>query len=956
MEVGVWPLSGKMLRLAALLLPVLLFGVTLGTDAQGARRDAATPDGAPTVTTNVLRGVPLAFEPNRGQAESEAKFVAHGAGYSILLNAREAVLRLGSSKDSWLRIRPLGANPSPLISALDELPGKSNYLDGAAPSTWHTNIPNYARVLYRDVYPGIDLAYHGNEGKLEYDWVVRPGADPALIRVSFPEARRIRLHAGELVIEVPAGEMRNRQPVAYQDIGGTRRYVAASYVLQGSRQVSFRLGFYDRRAPLVIDPTIVYLKPLPPTDGAPYLYGPVVDGGGNLNFLAGPYNVGDKPWAMKLSASGEIIFATQLGFLATSADLSMTVQGMAMDPAGSMYFTGYVRAGLAATAGALQPAPRGQEDGFVAKLNPTGSALVYSTFLGGNSRDLARAIAVDAAGSAYIVGRTDSADFPSTPGALAGCGNPPQLFVAKLNPLGTAISYSTCISGAYGPAGSGIYSLPGSIKVDTAGNAYVAGSTNSANYPTTPGALQTKFAGSVGCIDLSTPPGAPGFCEHGFVFKLNPVGSALVYSTFLQGSCVDQVAAMALDSSGNVYAAGPTCSADFPVTAGTLRAGGTFLAKLNPTGSGLVYSALAPGDGRVTGMSIDAGGNAYLAGTVPLWASTTFPLVNPIQAEFGAGMDLTYCSGFKGPGCYNAMIVKVNATGTALLYSTLFGSRAFGDGIAVDNSGNAYVNVSGLLLKLADAGSSPLFSSKAVTNAASFQPGIAAGGLATLFGTNLTNVQGVLTANSFPLPTVLGGTQVFVSTCTIPADAIYCLPAPVAAPILAVANVNGQQQINFQVPGAISEGVPVWVANNGVQSAPVQLHNGLPGIFTTDGVRGAILHAADFKPVTLSNPAVRAEPVVMYATGLGPVQPDPGAGNPASSSPLSLTSSTTIVTVGGKWALVLFSGLAPGFAGVSQINFLVPADAPSGDDDVIVAVTDLRIGTAISKPVKLAVR
>jgi uncharacterized protein (TIGR03437 family) len=503
-------------------------------------------------------------------------------------------------------------------------------------------------------------------------------------------------------------------------------------------------------------------------------------------------------------------------------------------------------------------------------------------------------------------------------------------------------------SGAYGPAGSGIYSTESSIKVDAAGNAYVAGSTNSASFPTTPGAFQTRFAGSIGCID--------GVCNHGFVFKLNPAGSALVYSTFLQGSYEDKVAAMALDNSGNVYVAGGTSSYDFPVTPGALRAGGTFIAKLNAAGTGLFYSAMAPGDGRVTGISIDAGGNIYMVGTVPLWWSTSFPLVNPIQAEFGAGMDLAYCSGFKGPGCYNAMIVKVNATGTALLYSTLFGSRAFGGGIAVDNSGNAYVNVSGILLKLADAGSSPLFSSKAVTNAASFQTGIVSGGLATLFGTNITNVQGVSTANSFPLPTVLGGSQVFVNTCTIPADALYCLPAPVAAPILAVANVNGQQQINFQVPGAISEGVPVWVVNNGVRSVPVSLHSGLPGIFTTDGVRGAIQHAADFKPVTLSNPAVRAEPVVMYATGLGPVQPDPGAGYPASPSPLSLTSYNTVVTVGGKWALVLFSGLAPGFVGLNQINFLVPADAPSGDDDVIVAVSSPAIGTAISKPVKLAVR
>lgn len=955
-------LSGNMLRPGLLLVGTLLFGVTLGTDTQGAGRDAATPGSAVPVLTGMLRGLPLAFEPNRGQADARTKFVARGAGYRIFLTDREAVLALGATKDSWVRMRPLGANPSPAVSALDQLPGMSNYLNGATPSTWQTNIPNYARVLYKDVYPGIDLAYHGNEGKLEYDWIVRPGADPALIRVSFPGAQRIRLDGGELAIDTESGEVRNRQPVAYQDIGGARRYVAASYVLEGGRRATFRLAPYNRSAPLVIDPTLVYMVPLSASPGGGGGWsGPAVDASGNLYFLQVFSSSANMPWAVKLSPSGAVIFTTQLGFLSATEHFPSVWQ-MTVDPAGSIYITGESDGGLATTAGALQPNLRGDWDAFVVKLNPTASGLVYSTFLGGKSRDLGRAIAVDVAGSAYVVGRTESSDFPATPGALGACGSPPQLFVAKVNPLGTALSYSTCISGAFGAAGSGIYSIANSTKVDAAGNAYVAGYTNSANFPITPGAFQTKFAGSVGCIDLSTPPGAPGFCNHGFVFKLNPAGSALVYSTFLQGSCTDEVWAMALDSSGSVYAAGPTCSADFPVTAGTLRAGATFIAKLNSAGSGLVYSALAPGDGRVTGISIDASGNIYLAGTVPLWASTTFPLVNPIQAEFGAGTNLTYCSSFKGPGCYNAMIAKLNATGTALLYSTLFGGQAFGSGIAVDNSGNTYVNVmsgdsllygSGCLLKLADAGSSPLFSSKGVTNAASFQSGVVAGGLATLFGTNITNVQGVLTANSFPLPKVLGGTQVFIdSGCSF--ECCRCIE-PV--PILAVANVNGQQQINFQLPAGMPvEGPAIWVVNNGVRSGPVSLHSGLPGTFTTDGVRGAIQHAADFKPVTLSNPAVRAEPVVMYATGLGPVQPDPGAGNPASTSPLSLTKYNTVVSVGGKWALVLFSGLAPGFAGLSQINFLVPADAPSGDDDVIVAVTDFRIGTAISKPVKLAVR
>lgn len=213
-------------------LTVFLVAAPLSAQSPGA--DPTTAQHRSPVA-ELLQQPPLAFEPNRGQAEPEAEFVARAAGYRILLTKRGAVLVLGTDRKSWLHIRPVGGNSAPVLTPQDELPGKSNYLDGAAPSTWRVNIPNYARVLYRDVYPGIDLVYRGDDGKLEYDWIVHPGADPGSIQLSFSGGQRIRTDGGELTVGTAAGDVRNRRPVAYQEIGGARRYVEAAYTLGGAK-------------------------------------------------------------------------------------------------------------------------------------------------------------------------------------------------------------------------------------------------------------------------------------------------------------------------------------------------------------------------------------------------------------------------------------------------------------------------------------------------------------------------------------------------------------------------------------------------------------------------------------------------------------------------------------------------------------------------------------------------
>lgn len=594
-----------------MLLTLLLPSVRLAAQA--------TTQASPTrAAAELLGGLPLAFEPNRGQAEPEARFVARGAGYRILLMQRQAVLQFGSNSRAPLRIRPVGANRRPVLVPQEQLPGKSNYLNGATPSTWYTDIPNYGRVLYRDIYPGIDLVFRGNEGHLEYDWVVQPGADPASIRLSFLGARRVRVEGDELVVETAAVKIRNRRPVAYQDIAGTRRYVSCNYALNGERVVSFRLGAHDVSVPLVIDPTVVYLKDLRSLANVNYSFlgPPVIDSAGNIYLLLTGGNYGSfldpsPQFVMKLNASGVVAFVTQLGLLGATRITYLApgkpVAAIAVDTAGSVYLAGTSGPGLATTAGVFQPKAGGLSatNAFVAKLNPTGSGLVYSTYLGGGSQDYGSKIAVDGAGSAYVLGGATSTDFPTTTRALGACGGNewwPTMFTAKLNSSGSSLIYSSCIGGTLGAAASG-------LAIDAAGNAYVAGTSWASDFPTTPGAFQTK------------PPSvcSSGPC-NGFALKLNPAGSAFLYSTFLPAI----VNAMAADSSGCAYTAGEFSS--FTPTPGALQTGPNdhgFVAKLNAGGSGLVYTAIV--GGSPSGVAVDASGNTYVVGTV----GTTYATYGP---------------------------------------------------------------------------------------------------------------------------------------------------------------------------------------------------------------------------------------------------------------------------------------------------------------------------------------
>jgi hypothetical protein len=517
----------------------------------------------------------------------------------------------------------VGANAQPRIVGLEPLPGKVNHISGNDPTKWRTGVTSYANVKYENVYPGVDLVYYGNQGRLEYDFIVKPGADPSAIALSFDGADGMEIDSqGDLILPLNGHEVRQRRPIAYQNSGGERVEVESEFKISNLKSeisnpqsvVAFHLGAYDPTQPLIIDPVLVYST--------------YFGGGGDEN--------------------------------------GTTRAAIAVDAAGNIYVTGQTESSDFPTASPLQPANKGgffNADVFVAKFNPAGSALIYSTYLGGSKDEEGRDIAVDADGNAYVTGATGlgSSDFPTTPGAFKTRDG--GVFVAKLSPTG-ALIYSAHFGGFLGAEGHG-------IAVDAAGQAYVTGETFADDFPIV-GGFQT----------------ARRFVDA-FVAKLNAAGSGILYSTYLGGSRTDQGRSIAVDASGNAYVTGTTNSTDLP-TANPVQptyGGGfddAFVAKLNTLATGrasLVYSTYLGGSGsdQGRGIAVDADANAYVTGRT---SSANFPVMSALQPIFG---------GTAPQG--DAFVTKLSAAGTALVYSTFLGGRSSDEGndIAVDAAGNAYV-------------------------------------------------------------------------------------------------------------------------------------------------------------------------------------------------------------------------------------------------------------------------
>jgi hypothetical protein len=650
--------------------------------------------------------LPLQFEANRGQTDPQVKFLSRGAGYTLFLTSTEAIMVFTSSEPraaraealkptskaeerktvtpTVLRATLLGADPESRMVGQDELPGKANYFIGSDPTRSRSDVPTYARVHYQDLYPGIDLVYYGNQRQLEYDFVVGAGADPKRIVLGFQGVDRLEVDPqGDLVLHTAAGAIRQRKPVIYQELDGVRKEIQGGYVFTDKHQVGFWVAAYDATRPLVIDPVLSYSTYLGGSDGGEEGRGLTVDASGNA-FVTGETNAIDFPtvnplqpalsgstdvFVSKLNPSGSaLVYSTYIG--GAGQDVGRSI---AVDASGNAYVTGATQSTDFPTVSPIQPALLGPEDAFIVKLDPTGSVMVYSTYLGGGSGDGSDAgfdVAVDLAGNAYVTGQTSSTDFPTVNPLQSTFGGFQDAFVAKINPAGTALVYSTYLGG-----GSGQDSGFG-IAVDSAGNGYITGFTTSTDFPTV-NPLQPALSGT-GDV---------------FVSKLNPSGSALVYSTYIGGSNFQFGNSIAVDASGNSYVTGTTLATDFPTTPGAFQptfggpVGGSdaFVIKLNPTGAGFVYSTYLGGGGEdgSAGIAVDSTGNAYVTGQT---LSTDFPTTpGAFQPTFG------------GPGgAGDAFVTKLNPTGSGLVYSTYLGGGSVdssdnGNDIAVDSSGNAYI-------------------------------------------------------------------------------------------------------------------------------------------------------------------------------------------------------------------------------------------------------------------------
>src|SRR5262245_8964337 len=495
---------------------------------------SAVPARAATGVDPTFGKINLSFERTAGQMDPRVNFLARGPGYSLLLTGYETIMRM-SPKSSAVRMKVLGQKRNPRVDGVNPLAGTTNYLIGD-PAAHRTNIVSYQRVRYSDIYPGIDVEYHASGRLLEYDFIIQPGSSPEKIRIDFSGIQGASVNsAGDLVLKTDGGDLVQKKPQVYQEIDGSRRTVEGAYVVRRGR-VGFQIAAYDKARPLVIDP--------------------------------------------------ELIFSTYFGGTGTEAS-----SGIAVDSQGAVYVVGSTTSTDFPTQSAAQSANKGgSTDAFVFKLDPTGTQVVYSTFIGGSGTDEGHAIAVDAGGNAYVTGYTQSNDFPIVNGFQKTRAGEQEAYVLKLNNSGTAIVYSTFMGGTLDDRGTG-------IAVDAANNIYVTGVTGSTNFPVA-NAFQRNSAG--------------GFAD-GFVAKLD-AGGGLVYSSYVGGVGNDNPLGIAVDGAGAAYVTGWTTSINFPVVnAFQSKFGGhdqpvgtddVFVFKLNPAGTALDYSTYIGGTGTDEGTRI----------------------------------------------------------------------------------------------------------------------------------------------------------------------------------------------------------------------------------------------------------------------------------------------------------------------------------------------------------------
>jgi hypothetical protein len=703
-------MKNKLFTLTFVCLAALAFAAANhhGRHAVARGSVAANADGA-AARLRALQAygkIPLTFEENSGQTDGRAKFLARGPGYTVFLTDRDATLRLAwpsaqpgqRETDAVVRLALAGANSHPVAHAAGQQVAHANYFVGNDPQKWRRNVPEYARVEFDAVYPGIDLVYYGTQGRLESDYVVSPGAEPNRIALRVEGADRVRLNSdGDAILSTAAGEVSLHQPRAYQESVAGRTEVAANYTQLSSGTLGVRVGAYDPQLPLVIDPVVGYATFLSGSNSATSGNAIAVDSTGNA-YIVGTTGATDFPttagafqttrngttgnaFVTKLNPSGSaVVFSTYLGGSGQAGKFD-NATGVAVDSSGNVYVTGSTPSTdfPITSNNAFQIVNNGTPtNGFLTELNSTGATLMYSTFLGGSGNDSCAAIALDSNGNAYVTGSATSTNFPVTPAtAIQTAGQSTGLaFISRFNTTfsGTgSLIYSTLLGGTSSNQGTG-------IAVDASFSAYITGQTTSTNFPVTSSAFQSTLKGTAG---------------NAFIARVDTTtANNLVYATYLGGTATggagDIGNAIALGPSSNVFVTGNTKTTDFPVTSGVLQSTPkntnktTFVARLDTTksnGASLIYSTYLGGSSQDAAAAIaaDSSGNAYVAGST---TSADFPTI-PGAPQF------TRATQNRNTGYVSVL----NSTGSALSFSTYFGGSG-GDaatGIGLDSTANIYV-------------------------------------------------------------------------------------------------------------------------------------------------------------------------------------------------------------------------------------------------------------------------
>ncbi len=615
--------------------------------------------------------LPLYFEANDGQAGSSAQFIARGNRSEFLISpdvAELVLVRPGVIHSSSLRVlemRFVGADPGAQISGGGELSGKINYLIGNDPARWRTGVPTFAKVRVTNIYPGVNLAYHGNGRQLEYDFTLAPGTSPNFIAIHFNGVDKISINAnGDMALKAGDEEILQPGPVIYQVVQGIRKEIHGGFKLLDARTIGFSVGDYDHTLPLVIDPILSY---------STYF-------GGNGNDAAG---------ALAVDTSGFVYMAGQT----TSTEF----------PSGKPI----------STPGAFQTTyPGGAYTGFVAKFDNLGTNLIYLTYLGGDVDDFASSIAVDGSGNVYLTGATQSPNFPVTTNALyphiagisaSGSGYPIDAFVTELSSSGSNLLFSTYLGGTASDGGT-------SIALDSSDDIYVTGFTFSTNFPVTTNAFQRQSAVTNWNYQIY-------YNANAFVTEIAAGGAKLLYSSYFGGINFDTGEGIALDRSNYIYLTGFTESTNFPVKNAIMQTVGTnlvngnlmngltnqvpifsydaFVAKFSPGFTNLIYSTYLGGGNDDVGYAVaaDGAGNAYVAG----WTdSTNFPVTLTNLPPLQNGLTNNVLYGFVITNAFVAQIVwnGTNATigNTAVFGGTNAYSRDIANGLALDASGNIFVD------------------------------------------------------------------------------------------------------------------------------------------------------------------------------------------------------------------------------------------------------------------------